>query len=62
VLGIVGVAGIVGVDGTGVITEGTEGVTGAGATPCWHFPSTRLNPSLLEQTLHATPPSLYVKG
>lgn len=69
VTGIEGTDGTEGIDGTtieGVIgtegTEGTEGVTGAGATPCWHFPLTRENPSLLEQTLQATPPSLYVKG
>lgn len=69
---MVGVAGIEGTDGTdgtdgidgtdGVVgtegIEGTDGVTGAGATPCWHFPLTRENPSLLEQTLQATPPSL----
>jgi hypothetical protein len=29
--------------------------------PCWHLPLTRVNPSLLEQTLQAIPPSLYVK-
>jgi hypothetical protein len=30
--------------------------------PCTHFPLTRINPNLLEQVLHPTPPSLKVKA
>jgi|694.fasta_scaffold58980_2 hypothetical protein len=57
---MVGVEGTEGTDGiTG--TEGTVGLIGTIVLPCWHLPLTRVNPSLLEQTLQAIPPSLYVK-
>jgi hypothetical protein len=50
-------------------TEGTDGITGTEGTvgaigfvlPCWHFPLTRVNPSLLERTLQVILPSLYLE-